>query len=160
MRGKRAPKRKIDPDPKYNSVVVAKFINTIMRRGKKSVAQKIVYNCMERLQSKTKQNALKVFEQALHNVMPAVEVRGRRVGGANYQVPVPVTGDRRYALAFRWLIAAASGRKGKPMDLKLADELLSALNNEGEAMKKKQDVQKMAEANRAFAHFTRFNRRR
>lgn len=160
MRGKRAPKRQIDPDPKYNSLVVAKFINTIMRRGKKSVAQRIVYSCLERLQTKTKQDALQVFEQALHNVMPAVEVRGRRVGGANYQVPVPVTGDRRYALAFRWLIAAAQSRKGKPMDIKLADELLAALNNEGEAIKKKQDVQRMAEANRAFAHFARFTRRR
>jgi len=160
MRGKRAPKRQIDPDPKYNSIVIAKFINTIMRRGKKSVAQRIVYSCLQRLHDKTKQDALKVFEQALHNVMPAVEVRGRRVGGANYQVPVPVTGDRRYALAFRWLIAAAHARKGKPMDIKLADELLAALNNEGEAIKKKQDVQRMAEANRAFAHFARFTRRR
>lgn len=160
MRGKRAPQRKIAPDPKYNSLVIAKFINNIMRRGKKAVAQKIVYNCLEHLEEKAKQPALKAFDQALHNVMPAVEVRGRRVGGANYQVPVPVIGDRRYALAFRWLITAAHSRKGRPMDIKLADELLAALNNEGEAIKKKQDVQRMAEANRAFAHFARFNRKK
>lgn len=160
MRGKRAPKRVIDPDPKYNSEVVAKFINMVMRDGKKSVAQRVVYGCLERLEKKSKQEALKAFESALHNIMPAVEVRGRRVGGANYQVPVPVSGERKYTLAFRWLIAAAQNKKGRPMDIKLSDELLSALNNEGEAIKKRQDVQRMAEANRAFAHFARFSRRR
>lgn len=160
MRGKQAPKRVIDPDPKYNSVIIAKFINMVMRQGKKSVAQRVVYGCLDRLEKKSNQEALKAFEAALNNIIPAVEVRGRRVGGANYQVPVPVTGDRRYALAFRWLIAAAKNRKGKPMDVKLADELLAALEQEGEAIKKRQDVQRMAEANRAFAHFARFSRRR
>jgi len=160
MRGKQAPKRKLTPDPKYNSEVVAKFINYIMRAGKKSVAQKIVYGCFERLEKKSGMPAVTAFEKALNNVMPAIEVRGRRVGGANYQVPVPVAGDRKYSLGFRWIINAAKSRKGKPMDIKLADELLAALDNEGEAIKKKQDVQKQAEANRAFAHFARFSKRK
>ncbi|MGB0757028.1 MAG: 30S ribosomal protein S7 [Patescibacteria group bacterium] len=160
MRGKRAPKRVITPDPKYNNEVVAKFINYVMRRGKKAVAQKVVYKTLERLEKKSGMPALDAFEKAIGNIMPAIEVRGRRVGGANYQVPVPVTGDRKFALAFRWVIAAAKARKGKPMDIKLADELHAALSNEGEAMKKKQDVQRMAESNRAFAHFARFGRRR
>ncbi len=160
MRGKQAPKRKITPDPKYNSEVVAKFINYVMRSGKKTVAQRVVYGCFERLEKKSGMPAIDAFTKALNNVIPAIEVRGRRVGGANYQVPIPVTGDRKYALAFRWIIGAAQSRKGKPMDIKLADELLAALENEGEAIKKKQDVQRQAEANRAFAHFARFGRRK
>lgn len=159
MRGKRASKRKISPDPKYHSVQVAKFINHIMKSGKKSVAQAIIYDCFSLLEKKTKQKPLEVFEKALRNVAPAVEVKGRRVGGANYQVPIPVTGERKNNLAYRWLIEAARGKKGKSMAEKLAEEMLAALNNEGEAIKKKLDVQRMAEANRAFAHFANFIRR-
>ncbi len=160
MRGKQAPKRKLTPDPKYNNEIVAKFINYVMREGKKSVAQNIVYSCFERLEKKSGIPAVDAFDKALNNIIPAIEVRGRRVGGANYQVPIPVTGDRKYALAFRWIITAAKARKGKPMDIKLADELIAAMSNEGEAMKKKQDVQRQADANRAFAHFARFGRRK
>jgi len=159
MRGKRAPKRKIIPDPKYNSVVVAKFINHIMRGGKKTVAQKIVYQCFDILSDKTKQKPLDIFEKAIRNVAPTVEVKGRRVGGANYQVPIPVTGERKNTLAYRWLIEAAKNKKGKSMAQKLAAEMQMALNNEGDAIKKKQDVQRMAEANRAFAHFANYIRR-
>ncbi len=159
MRGKRAPKRQIAPDPKYNSVMVAKFINHVMRDGKKTLARRIVYKCFDILAEKTKQKPLEVFEKAVRNVAPVVEVKGRRIGGANYQVPVPVTGDRKYFLAYRWIIEAARNRKGKPMSEKLADEMLAALNNEGDAIKKKQDVQRMAEANRAFAHFANYGRR-
>jgi small subunit ribosomal protein S7 len=159
MRGKKAPKRRIDPDVKYNSLEVAKFINQVMQDGKKTVAQKIVYDCFDLLASKTKQRPLEIFEKALRNIAPAVEVKGRRVGGANYQVPIPVSGDRKNNLAFRWLIEAAGKKKGKPMSTKLAEEMLAAMNNEGEAMKKKLDVQRMAEANRAFAHFANYRRR-
>ncbi len=159
MRGKRAPKRKIIPDPKYNSILVAKFINQIMRNGKKTLAQKIVYQCFDMLQEKTKQKSVEVFEKSLRNIAPSVEVKGRRIGGANYQVPIPVTGDRKNTLAFRWLIEAAKNKKGKSMAEKLANELLLALNNEGDTIKKKQDVQRMAESNRAFAHFANYKRR-
>lgn len=154
MRGKKqAPKRVILPDDKYQSVVVAKFINKIMERGKKTVAQKILYKSFDIIHSKTKQEPLSVFETALKNVSPQVEVKSRRVGGANYQVPVEVRGDRKQALAMRWLIEAAKAKKGRPMHQKLAEELMLAAKNEGEAIKKKQDVHRMAEANRAFAHF-------
>jgi small subunit ribosomal protein S7 len=160
MRGKRAPKREILPDQKYNSLQVAKFINYVMMSGKKSIAQSIVYDCMAILEAKAKQRPLEVFEKAIRNVAPAVEVKGRRVGGANYQVPIPVSGERKNALAFRWLIEAARTKKGKSMAEKLAEEMLAALNNEGEAIRKKLDVQRQAEANRAFAHFSSFNRGR
>ncbi len=156
MRGKRAPKRKIKPDIKYNNVNVAKFINYIMRRGKKTVAQKIVYGAFDIITQKTKKDPLAVFEQAIKNVTPAVEVKGRRVGGANYQVPIPVKGTRKFQLASRWVIEAAKARKGKPMREKLALELIDAAQEEGAAIKKKQDVERMAEANRAFAHFARY----
>lgn len=164
MRGKQAPKRKIKPDSKYGSTVVSKFINYIMQDGKKSVAERIVYDCFKRIEEKLKKKelgancstALDVFDQAVKNVIPAIEVRSRRIGGGNYQIPTPVRGERRYFLAFHWLINAAQAKKGKPMAVKLADELLAALNNEGDAIKKKLDVQRMAEANRAFAHFARF----
>lgn len=155
MRGKQAPKREITPDPKYGNVHIAKFINYIMLHGKKSVAQKVVYDALDIVSEKTKENPLDVFDRALKNVMPSLEVKSRRVGGANYQVPMSVRGDRRYVLAFRWIIAAARSKKGKPMAVKLSDEFMSAANNEGDAVKKKQDVQRMAEANRAFAHFAR-----
>ncbi|MFH1111531.1 MAG: 30S ribosomal protein S7 [Patescibacteria group bacterium] len=153
MRGKRATKRTILPDPRYQSVVVAKFVNFIMERGKKSVARKIVYQCFDVIAEKTKKDPRDVFEASIKNVSPIVEVRSRRVGGANYQIPIEVRPDRRLALAFRWIIDAAYNKKGRPMHLKLADELISAAENQGDAIKKKEDVLRMAEANRAFAHF-------
>ncbi len=155
MRGKRAPKREISPDPKFNDFVVAKFINAIMKNGKKSVAQKIFYTAFEIIKEKTKKDPLEVFEEAMRNVGPTVETRSRRVGGANYQVPLPVRPERRLALSFRWLLEAARKVKGMPMAEKLANELMAASQNQGEAIKKKLDVQRMAEANKAFAHFAR-----
>lgn len=155
MRGKPAPKRKILPDPRYNSTVVAKFINHIMQRGKKTVAQKIVYGAFERISKKTKGNPLDLFNKALRNVSPEVEVRSRRIGGANYQVPMEVKEDRRTTLGMRWLIGAAKARKGKPMAEKLAMELEEAALSQGAAFKKKQDTYRMAQANKAFAHFGR-----
>ena len=155
MRGKQAPKRKIKPDPKFNNVMLAKFINYIMNDGKKSIAQKIVYGAFDFVSEKTKQDPMDVFDLAIKNVGPNVEVKGRRIGGANYQVPVVVSGDRKLQLANRWIIEASRKKKGKPMHLKLAEELMDAANGEGDAMKKKQDVHKMAEANKAFAHFAR-----
>jgi len=155
MRGKQAPKRKIKPDPKFNNVMIAKFINYIMEDGKKSIAQKIVYNAFDFISKKSKQDPIDVFDLAIKNVGPNLEVKGRRIGGANYQVPVVVSGDRRLQLAYRWIIDASHKKKGKPMHLKLAEELMDAANNEGDAMKKKMDVHKMAEANKAFAHFAR-----
>ena len=156
MRGKRAPKRKILPDPKYKSTHIAKFINYIMERGKKTVAQNIVYRALDLLREKTKQDPLEIFDQAIKNVSPVLEVKSRRVGGANYQIPIPVRGERKMALAYHWVINAAGNKKGKPMAEKLANELFDAYNNQGDAVKKKQDVHRMAEANRAFAHFARF----
>lgn len=155
MRGKKAPKRQILPDPKFGNIQVAKFINYIMQDGKKTVAQKVVYECFDIISDKTKQDALEIFDKALKNVIPSLEVKSKRVGGANYQVPMPVRGDRRYVLAFRWIIAAARAKKGKPMAHKLSSELIAAAAGEGDAVRKRQDVQKMAEANRAFAHFAR-----
>lgn len=155
MRGKAAPKRVIIPDPKYSDVTVAKFINYVMRGGKKTVAQSIVYGAFDIVKEKSKADPLEVFDKALKNIMPTVEVKSKRVGGANYQIPIQVRGERRIALGFRWLISAADTRKGKPMREKLAEELISASNNEGDAVKKKMDVHRMAEANRAFAHFAR-----
>ncbi|OGH71017.1 MAG: 30S ribosomal protein S7 [Candidatus Magasanikbacteria bacterium RIFCSPHIGHO2_02_FULL_51_14] len=155
-RGKQAPKRKILPDPKYKSELVAKFINFIMERGKKTLAQSIVYGAFAIVEKKKETDPLKVFEQAIGNVRPQVEVRSRRVGGANYQIPLPVAGTRQNALAFRWIIGAAQARKGQPMFQKLAAEFLDAADGTGGAMKKKEDVHRMAEANKAFAHFARF----
>ncbi len=155
MRGKQAPKRTIKPDPKFNQASLAKFINYIMQRGKKSTAEGIVYQALETASAKSKLDGFDVFEQAIKNVSPTVEIRGKRVGGANYQVPVAVRTERSFTLGCRWIITAAKARKGKPMAEKLADELLAAYNNEGAAVKKKQDTYRMAEANRAFAHFSR-----
>jgi len=155
MRGKNTPKRKIAPDPKYHSINIAKFTNYIMRRGKKSTAQKVIYDCFEIIKEKTKKNPLEIFDGAIKNIGPEVEVKSRRIGGGNYQIPVSVSGDRRIALAYRWIIDAAQKRIGAPMRQKLADELISAYNREGAAIKKRQDTYKMAEANRAFAHFIR-----
>lgn len=153
MRGKQAPKRTIAPDPKFHNLAIAKLINKIMERGKKTVAQSIVYGCFAIIAEKTKQDPLEIFETALKNVSPVLEVKSRRVGGANYQVPMPVSGDRKLTLAYRWLLEAARHKKGKPMRQKLAEELMSAAKGEGDAIKKRDDVHRMAEANRAFAHF-------
>jgi len=153
MRGKPAPKRPIIADAKFNRDDLAKFINYIMERGKKSVARGIVYKAFDTIASKTKKDPRDVFDAAIKNVGPIVEVRSRRVGGGNYQIPVEVRSDRRLALAMRWIRDAARGGKGKPMHLKLADELIAASKNEGAAIKKKEDTHKMAEANKAFAHF-------
>jgi len=153
MRGKQATKRKIMPDPKFNNLVVAKFINLIMQQGKKTIAQKIIYNAFDIIQEKIKKDPINIFDQAIKNVSPILEVKSRRIGGANYQIPIEVKGDRKLALAMRWIIDAARTRKGKPMQEKLAQELMDASQRQGEAIKKKEDVHRMAEANRAFAHF-------
>ena len=149
----RAEKREVNPDPKYNDLIVSKFMNSIMKQGKKSVAERIVYGAMETMQAKAKSNPLQLFHQALENVMPAVEVRSRRVGGATYQVPVEVRNERRQALAIRWLITAARSRNENTMEERLSGELLDAANNRGTAVKKREDTHKMAEANRAFSHY-------
>jgi small subunit ribosomal protein S7 len=149
----RAEKREINPDPKFSDLVVSKFMNNLMGAGKKSVAESIVYGALDRIQSKTKQEPLGVFHQALENVAPAIEVRSRRVGGATYQVPVEVRPERRQALAIRWLIQAARGRNENTMVDRLSGELLDAAGNRGTAVKKREDTHRMAEANRAFSHY-------
>jgi small subunit ribosomal protein S7 len=149
----RAERREVNPDPKYNDLVVSKFMNSIMKQGKKSVAERIVYGALDTMQAKARSNPIQLFHQALENVMPAVEVRSRRVGGATYQVPVEVRNERRQALAIRWLIAAARGRNENTMEERLSGELLDAANNRGTAVKKREDTHKMAEANRAFSHY-------
>jgi small subunit ribosomal protein S7 len=149
----RAEKREINPDPKFGDLVVSKFMNNLMNAGKKSVAESIVYGALDRIQSKSKQEPLGVFHQALDNVAPAIEVRSRRVGGATYQVPVEVRPERRQALAIRWLIQAARGRNENTMVDRLSGELLDAANNRGTAVKKREDTHRMAEANRAFSHY-------
>jgi small subunit ribosomal protein S7 len=148
-----AEKREINPDPKFGNVVLSKFMNSIMEAGKKSVAEKIVYDALEIIEGKTKQSPIAVFQQALDNVMPAIEVRSRRVGGATYQVPVEVRTVRRQALGIRWIISAARDRNEKTMTERLSSELLDASNNRGNAVKKREDTHKMAEANRAFSHY-------
>lgn len=155
MRGKPAPKRKIEGDKKYNDTSIAKFINYVMSKGKKTVAEKVVYGAFEIIKTETKQDPRHVFNKAIKKISPLVEVRGKRVGGANYQVPFQVRGDRRFNLACKWLLEAAKARKGKPMHEKLAAEILEASNGEGAAVKKRETVHKMAEANKAFAHFAR-----
>lgn len=155
MRSKKPRKREGFPDPKFQSLTIAKFINYIMRRGKKQVAEGVVYKCFDMLRDETGEDPLGLFNKAIKNITPEVEVRSRRVGGANYQIPYQVKGDRRLALAFRWLIAATHSRKGKPMSARLKTEILAASKGEGEAMKIRLNVEKMAEANRAFAHFAR-----
>lgn len=147
-------RRPIDPDPRFNSVLVAKFTNGLMERGKKTVAQRIFYDAMDVVQDKVKDNdALTVFEGAMENVRPRVEVKSRRVGGATYQVPMEVRQTRRNALAIRWIINYSQSRSGKSMAEKLAAELIDAFNNRGSAVKKKDDTHRMAEANKAFAHY-------
>ena len=148
-----AEKREINPDPKFGNLVVSKFMNSIMYQGKKSAAEAIVYGAFDIIDTKTKGGPLAVFQQALDNVMPAIEVRSRRVGGATYQVPVEVRTDRRQALGIRWIIAAARDRNEKTMVERLSAELLDASNSRGNAVKKREDTHRMAEANRAFAHY-------
>jgi small subunit ribosomal protein S7 len=148
-----AEKREINPDPKFGNLVVSKFMNSIMYEGKKSVAEQIVYGALDVVEGKTKSNPVGVFQQALDNVMPSIEVRSRRVGGATYQVPVEVRNERRQALGIRWIIAAARERNEKTMVERLSAELLDASNNRGNAVKKREDTHRMAEANRAFAHY-------
>jgi len=148
-----AERREIIPDAKYGDLVIAKFMNTIMYEGKKSVAEAIVYGALEGIETKAKTDPIAVFRSALENVAPAVEVRSRRVGGATYQVPVEVRAERRQALAIRWIIAAARDRNDKTMVDRLSAELLDASNNRGAAVKKREDTHRMAEANRAFAHY-------
>ncbi len=148
-----ADKREINPDPKFGDLVVTKFMNAVMYDGKKSIAETIVYGALDQVQAKTKQEPVAVFHQALDNVAPHVEVRSRRVGGATYQVPVDVRPERRQALAIRWLITAARNRNETTMVDRLSGELMDAANNRGTAVKKREDTHKMAEANRAFAHY-------
>ncbi len=143
------------PDSIYSSVVVGRFINYLMKDGKKSAAEKVMHDALSAVGKETKEEALQVFEKALENVTPLMEVASRRIGGANYQIPIEVRPERKFFLASRWIIAAAKSRKGKPMAKKIAEEILLAAKNEGEAVKKKQNVHRMAEANRAFAHFAR-----
>ncbi|KKT93691.1 MAG: 30S ribosomal protein S7 [Parcubacteria group bacterium GW2011_GWF2_45_11] len=150
---KKTPKNKVAPDPKFGNVKIAKFINYIMKDGKKSVAQAVVYHSFDIISEKTKHEPLEIFDKAIKNIAPSLEVRGRRIGGANYQIPIAVSNDRKMILAYRWLIAAATKKKGKTMSSKLAEEFMAAANNEGEAVKKREDTHKMAESNRAFAHF-------
>lgn len=155
MRGKPAPKRKIEGDLKYNDKSISKFINYLMIDGKKSVSQKIVYEAFNIIKDKTKQDPRHVFNKAIKKVSPLIEVRGKRVGGANYQVPVQVRGERRFYLGCHWMIKSAHDRRGRSMEEKLAAEILDASNGEGAAIKKREAVHKMAEANKAFAHFSR-----
>jgi small subunit ribosomal protein S7 len=152
-RRREVPKREILPDPVYNSQLVTKFVNVVMRQGKKTVAEHILYAALDVVKDKTQDDPLKVFKRAIENVKPAVEVKSRRVGGSTYQVPVEVNPSRRLALSIRWIIQNASSRGEKSMKLKLAGELLDAAENRGGAIKKKEDTHRMAEANKAFAHY-------
>ena len=154
MRRRRPEKRVIIPDPVYNDLVVAKFINNVMDAGKKSVAEKIFYNAINQVESKAKvKDGLEIFRKALENVAPLLEVKSKRIGGATYQVPIEVSESRRQALAMRWIISYAKSRKGRTMADRLSAELIAAANNEGSAVKKKEDTHRMAEANKAFSHF-------
>ncbi len=155
MRKKRVYKKYHKPDIAHGRVELGRFINYVMRDGKKSVAERVVYDALANIKAATKEDPVAVFEKAIENASPLLEVASRRVGGANYQVPREVRPERRFILAVRWIIGAARSRKGKPMADKLAEELMAAAKNEGAAIKKKQDTHRMAEANRAFAHFAR-----
>ncbi len=152
-RRQRATKRQVPPDPRYDSQTVSKFINNLMAKGKKSVAERIFYDAMDTIEQRTDQTGVQVFKQALTNVKPAIEVKSRRVGGATYQVPIEVRPDRRAALAMRWILMFARQRNEKTMAQRLAGELIAASKGEGSSMKKKEDTHRMAEANRAFAHY-------
>jgi len=148
-------KHNVAPDMVYGDVVVAQLINKVMKRGKKTVAQKIVYGAFDIIKEKTKKEPMETFKLAIENASPLLEVKPKRIGGATYQVPMEVRGERKLALAIRWILDGARGKKGKPMAEKLADELIGCAKNEGNAIKKKQDTHRMAEANKAFAHFAR-----
>lgn len=152
----RAERREILPDPKYGNRLISRFIGTLMLDGKRTLAERTMYEALDIAAEKTKQEPADLFETAIKNISPQVEVRGRRVGGSTYQVPVEVSPRRRTQLAIRWLVDAARAKQGSSMAQRLANELIAAVNNEGDAMKKKEDVLRMAEANRAFAHFARF----
>ena len=153
MRRRRAERRPLVPDMKYGDPILGKFINVLMRRGKKALAERIVYKALSIIEQRMKRNPLEVFRQAVENVKPELEVRPRRVGGATYQVPYEVRPERQLSLALRWIVQAAKQKKGKPMYIKLANELMDAYNNTGAAIKKKEDTHKMAEANKALSHF-------
>ncbi len=153
MRRRHAVKRQIQPDPKYNSIIVTKLVNIVMRKGKKEIAENIVYSAFEALEKKTGKNALEIFKKALDNARPLLEVKPRRVGGATYQVPIEIRQDRGTIIALRWIRDFARARKGKPMLEKLSMELLDAYNGEGASIKKREDTHKMAESNKAFAHY-------
>ncbi len=153
MRRRRAEKREVTPDPKYKNVTVARFINIMMTRGKKAVAEKIVYKCFDILAEKTGKGSLEVFQKALDNSRPLLEVKPRRIGGATYQIPIEVRAERGISIAMRWIRNFARAKKGKPMEIKLADEIMDAYKGEGSAIKKREDTHKMAEANKAFAHY-------
>ena len=152
-RRREAEKREIIPDPKFNNVLVARFINCVLKQGKKSLAERVVYTALNSIEDKTSDDPIKVFKKAVDNAAPMLEVRSRRVGGATYQVPVEVSPARRVALSIRWLISHARGRTGKSLAEKLSNELMDAFNNTGGAVKKKEEVHRMAEANKAFAHY-------
>lgn len=155
MRKKRVYKKYHLPDPTYGRVDVGRFISSVMRDGKKTIARKAVYDAFEKIKKETKKEPTEIFEQALANASPLIEVFSKRVGGANYQVPREVRPERRFMLGVRWIINAARAKKGKPISEKLANEIMAAAKNEGDAVKKKQDMHRQAEANRAFAHFVR-----
>ena len=152
-RRRRADKREVIPDPKFGDIVLTKFMNSIMKEGKKSAAERIVYGALDQMEKKAKSNPIELFHTALQNIAPAVEVRSRRVGGATYQVPVEVRPERAQALAIRWLISAARGRAETTMAARLSGELMDAANNRGNAVKKREDTHRMADANRAFSHY-------
>lgn len=154
-RRKRQYKRELMSDAKYGNLVVAKFINSIMERGKKGVAKRTVYGCLSLVATRTKKDPIDVFDMALKNVAPDLEIKGRRIGGANYQIPYEVRGDRKQTLAFRWIVEAAKSKKGMPMSDRLAAEIVDASKNQGSAVRKKEDSHRMARANKAFAHFAR-----
>jgi small subunit ribosomal protein S7 len=153
MRRRRAEKREVIPDPKYKNVTVARFINIMMTRGKRSIAERIVYKCFDILGQKTGKPSLEVFQKALDNARPLLEVKPRRIGGATYQIPIEVKSERGMSIAMRWIRNFARVKKGKPMEVKLSDEILDAFKGEGSAIKKREDTHKMAEANKAFAHY-------
>jgi small subunit ribosomal protein S7 len=152
-RRKRNYEKKWKPDPRYNNILVGRFVSQIMNNGKRSVAEKIIYDCFDVIHERTNKGGLNIFEQAIKNVSPLLELKSRRVGGANYQVPIPVQGERRQTLAMRWILDVCRKKKGKRMAEKLADEFLEASNKTGASMKKREDTHRMAEANKAFAHF-------
>jgi len=143
------------PDYKYNNIIIAKLIGQVQKKGKKTTAQKVVYECMDYIKEKTKKDPIDIFDEAIRNIAPTLEVKAKRVGGTNYQVPMPVMGDRRLTLALRWILAASRSKSGKKMAIILGNEIIDASNKMGAAVKKREDVQKMAEANKAFAHFAR-----